>query len=265
MNRFIDSSAALVGVVHLPALPGAPRFRGDLPAVIEGAVHDAQALTAAGFDAVLLENFGDAPFFRGRVPTETVSAMTAVAAAVRGATRLPLGINVLRNDAQTAMVVAHVVGAQFIRVNVLVGARVTDQGIVESESAELLRLRDRLRAHDVRIVADVDVKHSRPLGPVEADAVAEEALECVERAMADVVVVTGARTGSAADASVCERVARAVPETPVWLGSGVTADTLRAWLAVAQGVIVGSALRADGRAGGPVDLARARAFVAAKG
>ena len=265
MTRFIDSAAALVGVVHLPPLPGSPRFRGDMASVISRAVADAQALTAAGFDAVLVENFGDTPFFRGRVPTETVAAMTAVGAAVRAATSLPLGINVLRNDAQTALAVAHVVGAQFIRVNVLVGARVTDQGVVESQSAELLRYRDALRAHDVAIVADVDVKHSRPLGAPGPDDAADEALECVERAMADVVVVTGGRTGAAADRAVCERVARAVPRTPVWLGSGVTEATLRDWLTVARGVIVGSALRADGKAGGAVDVARARAFVAARG
>ncbi len=261
---FRRDAKLLLGVIHLPALPGAPRFAGDLRAVIEGAVRDADALTRAGFDGVIVENFGDAPFFRGPVKVETVAAMTAVCDAVRRASGLPLGVNVLRNDGESALAIAMATGARFVRVNVLVGARVTDQGLVQGESAELLRARMRMGAAHVSIAADVDVKHSVPLGAV-ALAPEDEALEAVERALADAVIVTGARTGSEADTSVIARVRRAVPHTPVWLGSGARHDTLDAWLRTVDGVIVGSALRANGLAGGPIDAVVAREFAARRG
>jgi membrane complex biogenesis BtpA family protein len=223
---------------------------------------DAEALAAAGFDAVLVENFGDAPFFRGRVPAETVAAMAVLADEARRASGLPLGVNVLRNDGLSALAVAAATGARFVRVNVLVGARVTDQGVIASEAAELLRLRRSLDAQRVSLVADVGVKHSAPLaghGSLE-----EEAVEAVERSLADALVVTGARTGEEASEADVARVRAASHGRPVWLGSGVRAETLGRWLSLADGVIVGSDLRDGGRAGGPIDPARAKRCAAAR-
>jgi len=223
---------------------------------------DAEALAVAGFDAVLVENFGDAPFFRGRVPAETVAAMAVLADEARRVSGLPLGVNVLRNDGLSALAVAAATGARFVRVNVLVGARVTDQGVIASEAAELLRLRRALDAQRVSLVADVGVKHSAPLaghGSLE-----EEAVEAVERSLADALVVTGARTGEEASEADVARVKAASHGRPVWLGSGVRAKTLGRWLSLADGVIVGSDLREGGRAGGPIDPARARRFTAAR-
>jgi membrane complex biogenesis BtpA family protein len=251
----------LVGVIHLPALPGAPRFEGRMGAITESAARDAETLAKAGFDAVMVENFGDVPFYRDRVPSETVAAMAVIADGVRRSSRLPVGVNVLRNDGCSALSVAVATQASFVRVNVLVGARVTDQGVIESDAARLARHRVALGAQGIALVADVDVKHSAPLAPLLPE---DEALEAHERAMADVLVVTGARTGSEADMAVLRAVRARLPSAPLWLGSGVRHDTLGKWLEVADGVIVGSALRADGRAGGAIDLERARSFVAAK-
>lgn len=259
---FRRDAKLLLGVIHLDPLPGSPRFGGDLPAVIDGASRDAEALARAGFDAVIVENFGDAPFFRGRVGVETVASMAVICDAVRRASSLPLGVNVLRNDGESAFAIAAATGARFIRVNVLVGARVTDQGLIEGDAATLLRARMRMGAAGVSIAADVDVKHSVPLG-ARALSPEDEALEAVERALADAVIVTGSRTGSEADVAVIERVRKAVPHTPVWLGSGARHETAEAWLRYVDGIIVGSALRADGRAGGRIDAERARTFVAA--
>ncbi|MBI5516406.1 MAG: BtpA/SgcQ family protein [Deltaproteobacteria bacterium] len=250
----------LVGVVHLPALPGAPRYAGSMNAVVHGAERDAHALASAGFDAVIVENFGDAPFHRGACPAETIAAMAVCAERVRRVAGLPLGVNVLRNDGDGAMAVAAATEACFVRVNVLVGARVTDQGVIESCAATMLRTRARLQARGVGVVADVDVKHSSPLG---SPRLAEEAREAVERALADVLVVTGAGTGREASEATARAVRAAAPETPLWVGSGVRPGTLPAWLSRCDGVIVGSALREGDRAGGPVVPARARAFAEA--
>ncbi len=247
-------------MIHLPALPGAPRSALGMDALRTRTAADAEALAAAGFDAVIVENFGDAPFFRDAVPPETVAAMTVLADVARAASGLPLGVNVLRNDGVAAMAIAAATGARFVRVNILAGARVADQGIVQTDAARLLRLRRALDATGVAIVADVSVKHSVALG---GDDPAREAVEVVERGLAEVVVVTGDRTGGEADGAVLETVKRAVPGAAVWLGSGVRADTAAAWAARADGAIVGSALRAGGIAGGPIDAERALAFARA--
>lgn len=249
----------VVGMVHLPPLPGTPGFDGDRGAVEERALADARALEAGGVDAVLVENFGDAPFYPDDVPEHTVADMTALVRAVRGAVDVPVGVNVLRNDAAAALSVAAAAGGAFVRVNVHVGARVTDQGVVEGRAHETLRLRDRLDA-DVRILADVNSKHSAALGaPVTP---ADAARDAVERGRADGVVVTGDRTGAAVDRRDLEAVVRAVgDDAPVFVGSGVTPDTVDELLAVADGVIVGSALKADGDPTKPVVEARVAELV----
>ena len=261
--------ARLVGVVHLPPLPGSPRAplgRAAMEGVIARAVADARALADAGYDAVVLENFGDAPFFRGAVPAATTAAMAACGQAMRAAApSLPLVVNVLRNDAQAALAVAVAIGARAIRVNVHAGARVTDQGVIEGDAAATLRTRRALLGDDagsLEVWADVDVKHSAPLA---ARPVEEEAEEVALRALADAVLVTGSGTGRAADLDLLARVRRALPsQVPVLVASGATEATLADLRARgADGVIVGSALRADGKAGGPIDASRAASFAAA--
>lgn len=251
----------LVGVLHLPALPGSPRNTLSVAAITEALVRDARALAAAGFDLAMVENFGDVPFFKGHVPPVTIAAMTACALAVRGACPdLPLGVNVLRNDGAAAVAIAAVVGAAIVRVNVLSGARLTDQGLVEGEAAELLRLRRDLGRPDLEIWADVAVKHSAPLAPRD---LADETRDLVQRALADAVLVTGSGTGEAVDPARLRAVRAAAGGAPVYVASGATEATLPVLADLSDGVIVGSALRSDGRAGGPVAPARARSFAAA--
>ena len=249
----------LTGVIHLPPLPGSPR--AELPAreIAKLAARDARVLVSSGFDAVIVENFGDAPFQK-LADKVTVSALTVAALAVREASLgKRLGINVLRNDAEAALAIAVAAGADFVRVNVHTGARVTDQGLVEGRAGETLRLRRALGATDVGIWADVDVKHSAPLTP---RAVPDEAQDVEARGLASVVLVTGEGTGRPVDLARLEAVRRAVT-VPVYVASGATVDSLSALAGAADGIIVGSALRADGRAGGPVDEVRAKSFAEA--
>jgi membrane complex biogenesis BtpA family protein len=252
----------LVGVIHLPPLPGSPRAGRPMAEIAAACAEDARVLVGAGYDLAMLENFGDAPFFRGRVPAITVSAMTACASAARQACpNLALGINVLRNDADAALAIAHVVGASVIRVNVHVGARVTDQGVVEGEAASTLRTRAALGA-SCGIWADVDVKHSAALAG-QARAPADEAKDIVARGLADAVLVTGEGTGRPVDAKKLAAVRAAVAGVPLLVASGATEEQLAALAEHADGVIVGSALRANGVAGGPIDPKRAGAFAKA--
>jgi hypothetical protein len=156
-------SEALIGVVHLEPLPGSCGWKGDMAAVVSRALEDATAIEASGFDGIILENFGDAPFSRTFAGRGAVAAMSAVGALVAENTSLPLGINVLRSDALSAVAVAAAVGARFIRVNVHVGAAATDQGIIQGNARETLLAIAR-EAPGLRVFADVFVKHAKPLG-----------------------------------------------------------------------------------------------------
>ncbi len=248
--------ALLIGVVHLPALPGSPRARLGLDACLDWARRDARALVDGGADGVIVENFHDAPFFAEEVPPITVAAMTALCRDLRGDIPVEMGVNVLRNDAAAALAIAVASGADFIRVNVHSGAMVTDQGIISGRAAETLRLRRQLGAERIRILADVLVKHAAPLGQQRIeDAVAD----AVERGLADAVIVTGTATGAAASPEDVRRAATATT-APVLVGSGISADNVAAYVPPATGVIVGSWLKVDGIVGNPVDVARVRAL-----
>ncbi|MBI3542210.1 MAG: BtpA/SgcQ family protein, partial [Deltaproteobacteria bacterium] len=257
---------SLVGVVHLPPLPGAPRATGSASAVVaqatRRAIDEARALERAGFDALVVENFGDAPFYKTTVPPVTVAAMSAIACAVRAATRLPLGINVLRNDGFSALAIALVSGASFIRVNVLSGIAATDQGLIEGEAARLLREREATRALGgprVAIWGDALVKHARTLSVDDVELAVEEV---GSRSLADAVIVTGATTGRAIGSSrleVASHAARKIRK-PLYLGSGVTPENAGEVAGFVDGVIVGSALRRGGLAGAPLETRRLGVF-----
>lgn len=242
-------------MVHLLPLPGAPRCAGSVAQVIDAAVRDAQTLAEGGVHALMVENFGDVPFFPGRVPSHTVASLTAVACAIRTAVDLPLGINVLRNDGVSALGIALASGASFVRVNVLSGARLADQGLLHGIAHDLLRERALLDAGRIAIWADVDVKHSAPLAPRPLHA---EVHDTLDRGLADALIVSGEGTGQATDLDKLRTVKNAAGRAPVLVGSGVTVATIRNTLAIADGVIVGTALKQDGRVLAPVDLRRVR-------
>lgn len=232
----------VIGMVHLGPLPGAPRFSGSLSTVRDDALRDAESLARGGVDVLMIENFGDAPFYPGAVPPATIAQMTAVAAAIATRVDVPIGINVLRNDGAGAVAVAAAVGAAMVRVNVLTGARVTDQGVIEGRAWEVVRMRAQL-APDLLVLADVDVKHSAALAerPIE-----DEVADLVGRGGADGVIVSGTRTGAPTDPEHVARV-RGVTDAPVIVGSGASLETAAALGRVADGFIVGTAFKRDGR------------------
>lgn len=249
----------LIGMVHLAALPGSPRWAGSMTRAAATALDDARALVEGGIDALLVENYGDVPFTRGRVEASTVAAMSVIAHEIRRAfPDTPIGVNVLKSDARSALAVACAAGAQFIRVNVHAGAVVADQGIVETDAYHTLRDR-RLLDADVALFADVQGKHAVPLGPVELD---QEARDLVHRGLADALVVSGKATGELTPLGDVKRVRSVVAGVPLLVGSGVTPETIEETLAIADGVIVGTSLKRDGNVRNPVDPVRVRELVA---
>ncbi|MGH9322016.1 MAG: BtpA/SgcQ family protein [Vicinamibacteria bacterium] len=248
----------LAGMLHLPPLPGSPLRRSSLDSIEERLLGEARILEEAGFDALVLENFGDVPFFKDRVEPVTIAAMTRLAVGVRReASGLRLGINVLRNDAEAALSVAFAVEAQFIRVNVHVGATATDQGVIEGRAAKTVRLRAALGA-EVEIWSDVQVKHGKSLAHASIE---DEADDAVKRGLADALIVSGRATGEAASFDDVRRVKELGLQVPVYVGSGVTEENVKALLDVCDGVIVGTSLKEGGRTTNAIDRDRARTFV----
>jgi hypothetical protein len=245
----------LIGMVHLPPLPGSPRWEGSMARVVDAALADASALVDNGMDGLILENHGDAPYLPGRVEPATVAAMTVVAHELRRALpETPLGVNVLKSDARSALAVAVAAGATFIRVNVHAGAVVADQGVIQTEAHATLRDR-RLLGADVALFADVTGKHSAPLAPVDLE---QQARDLVHRGLADGLIVTGRATGESTALGDVKRVRSAVPEVPLLVGSGVTPENAAELLSVADALIVGTSLKHGGDVWKPVDPARVR-------
>ena len=250
----------VVGMVHLLPLPGSPGFNGSMDEIIKTAVSDASDLAEAGFPALMIENFGDVPFLADGVPAETISAMTVSVTEVSDATGLPFGVNVLRNDAVSALGIAAATGAAFIRVNVLTGIMYTDQGPIVGQAGAVLRKRSQL-APGVEIWADVMVKHAA--APAEIDA-SQAAADTVERGRADAVIVSGSGTGAEPDMHEATVVRAAVPtETRVVIGSGANVDNLSRLTGTADSVIVGSSIKVDGDARNRVEPRRASRFIEA--
>jgi len=255
----LGAQRAVIGMVHLAALPGSPRWGGTMDRVVDAALEDARTLAEGGADALLVENHGDVPFTAGRVDAATVAAMAVIIAEIKKAVALPIGVNVLKSDALSALAVASATGARFVRVNVHVGAVVADQGLLQSGAHDTLRYR-RLLGLDIKILADVQVKHGMPLAPIPIE---QEARDCVSRALADGLVVSGTATGEPTPMSDLKRVRSAVPDIPLLVGSGATPETAAELLSVADGLIVGTAMKRGGVLANPVDLARVRRLVEA--
>jgi membrane complex biogenesis BtpA family protein len=245
-------------MIHLSPLPGSPRYGGDLEAIRDSALRDADTLVTGGVHGLMIENFGDVPFFPGRVPAHVVSQMTAIAQQIRSRFDLPLGINVLRNDGLSAIAVAHAVGAEFIRVNILCGARVADQGVLQGIAHDLLRERKALGVTNIKILADVDVKHSAALSP---RPLADEIEDTLHRGLADGLIVSGSGTGKATALDKVREAKAACGTAPLFVGSGISAQTIRDYLPYADGFIVGTSLKRDGNPANPVERSRVKELI----
>ena len=257
LQDIFKSPNPVIGVVHLLPLPSSPRWGGSLKAVIERAEQEATALAAGGVDGLIIENFFDAPFAREQVDPAVVSAMSLIAQRINTMVPLPLGLNVLRNDAKSALAIATNVGASFIRVNVLTGAMATDQGLIEGCAHDLLRYRQQLGS-DVKIFADVLVKHARPLGSPNLTTAVQET---IERGLADGVILSGWATGSPPTTEDLELASKAANGVPVLIGSGANWENIPHLMAAADGVIVSSSMKRNGQVTQPIDPIRVSRFV----
>jgi hypothetical protein len=259
LNKIFKTTHPIIGVVHLLPLPTSPRWGGSLKSVIDRAEREATALASGGVNSIIVENFFDAPFTKDSVDPAVVSAMSLVVQRLMNLVSLPIGINVLRNDARSAMAIAACVNAQFIRVNVLTGVIATDQGLIEGQAHQLLRYRRELGS-DVKILADVLVKHARPLGSPNLTTAVQET---IHRGLADAIILSGWATGSPPSLEDLELASAAAADTPVFIGSGANWENIPTLIQAADGVIISSSLKRRGQIDQPIDPIRVSQFVEA--
>lgn len=233
------------GMIHVPTLPGSGIQTKSFEQIKQFCLIDAKNLYENGVKHFFIENFGDAPFTKGAVQPHVTASLTAVIEHIKS--QLPeciFGVNVLRNDALSALAIASTTGSQAIRVNVLTHARLTDQGIIEGCSYELTKYKNQLQSN-IEIWADVDVKHSYPLATIPLEDAIHDSLG---RGGADKVIFTGSRTGSEADFKTIKALieANVVTADKVVIGSGITPDNIENFLPYAKNFIVGSSLKQQG-------------------
>ncbi|WP_373542184.1 photosystem I biogenesis protein BtpA [Chamaesiphon sp.] len=257
LKQIFNTTQPIIGVVHLLPLPTSARWSGSLSAIIDRAEQEAVALVSGGVDGIIVENFFDAPFPKSRVDPAVVSAMTTVVSQLMELVSIPIGINVLRNDSLSAMAIASCTGAAFIRVNVLSGVMATDQGTIEGCAYELLRYRRELGSH-VKIMADVLVKHAHPLSSSDLTTAVKET---IERGLADAAIISGVATGSPPSLADLQLAKAAAGDIPIIIGSGASFDNISGLMQFADGVIVSSSLKRQGKIANSIDPIRVSQFV----
>ncbi|MBB2931550.1 BtpA/SgcQ family protein [Paraburkholderia silvatlantica] len=259
---FGRARGVVIGVIHCPAFPGAPRYDGRTSdALYETALADARAYAQGGVDGLIVENHGDVPFSKpGDIGHETSAFMAVTADRIARETGLPIGINVLANASIPALAIAAASNAAFVRVNQWANAYIANEGFIEGEAARALRYRAQLRVDGIRVFADAHVKHGAHA--IVADRALEELVRDVEFFDADAIIATGQRTGDAASVDYLRQI-RAATHLPLLVGSGCTQHNVAEILSVVDAVIVASSLKVGGVWWNPVDEAKVREFMRA--
>ncbi|KMY48668.1 BtpA family membrane complex biogenesis protein [Peribacillus loiseleuriae] len=260
LENIFHVSKPIIGMVHLKPLPGAPHYKGEsVDEMIEFALEDVRRLEEGGIDGLQIENAWDIPFPKpGDFSFETVAAMTAVGVEIAKATKLPLGVNCLANAVIPAIAIAKACKAKWVRSNQWVNAYVANEGIVEGASASAMRYKANLYGDDIKIMADVHVKHGSH--SIVADRSLAEQTRDNEFFDADILIATGNRTGD--ETSLDELVGiKENASLPVIIGSGMTDQNAKKILSIADGAIVGSSLKENGNWWERVEVERVKKFM----
>lgn len=258
MQNIVKFNKTVIGMVHVQALPGTPQNHVKIQQIIEHAIDDAQKLERGGVDAIMIENMHDRPYINRKVGPEIVASMTAVALSLRKAVQLPLGIQILAGANQEALSVALAAGFDFIRAEGFVFGHLADEGMMNSDAANLLRFRKQMGAEHIQIFTDIKKKHSSH--EVTADVSIAETAKAAAFFLSDGIVVTGSATGEKTSKQDLEAVSAAI-KLPVIIGSGVQTNNIAEYWSLADAFIVGSYFKFDGNWENDVDPARVADFM----
>lgn len=248
----------LIAVIHVQALPGTPKHRFSPAQIVDQAVKEAEIFAQAGVDELIIENMHDRPYLNREIGPEIISMMTRVGLAVKAVAPLPTGIQILAGANQAALAVAQAAGLDYIRAEGFVFGHVADEGFIQSDAAELLRYRKKIGADHIKILTDIKKKHSAHA--ITADVSLEETAHAAEYFLSDGLIITGAATGQPASLEEVKAVKQSV-NIPVFVGSGINDQNIKAFAAEADGLIVGSYFKKDGHWANEVEAERVRELI----
>jgi len=268
----------IIGVIHLPRLPSTTiRSERRIEETIDQAVKEASTLEKLGYDGVIIENYGDKPYMKRVSDPLTIASLAVITREVVRNTSLKVGVSVLRNSGREAYSIAVASGARFVRINSLVETLITDSGFIEPEAPNLRDLS--VNYPGIEIYGDILVKHAVSLtvlsrynflantllgsiggGYPLSDMLRDLIQDLTERALVHKIIVTGLKTGSPPDPGLVAAVKK-FSDKPVILGSGADPSNIKNYIKHIDGVIIGSYIKRDGKAGNPLDENRARIFI----
>ena len=254
----IIKSKLVIGMIHVDALPGTPKYSGTVKSIINKALVEAEIFNDTGIDALMIENMHDVPYLKKEVGPEVTSIMSIIAQEIKAKTGLPIGIQILAGANKEAIAAAHAAGVDFIRAEGFVFAHVADEGIFESDAGELLRYRRQIGAEDVLIFTDIKKKHSSH--SITSDISIVDTAKAAEFFLSDGVIVTGSSTGEEADLNEIKNV-RAAIKLPVIIGSGITINNIQKYFNEADAFIVGSYFKKEGNWQKSVEPERVEKFM----
>ncbi|MEM7146301.1 MAG: BtpA/SgcQ family protein [Verrucomicrobiota bacterium] len=262
MIPFPITKKTVAAMIHVPALPGTPHSSIPVPKMIPAVRNEAKIYRDHGADAILVENMHDRPYLRGDdVGHEITAALSVLAAEIKDAAGLPCGIQILAAANKQALACAHANNLDFIRAEGFAFTHVADEGLIDSNAAELLRYRKSIGAENIAVLTDIKKKHSSHAITADIDVV--ETAHAASFFLSDGLILTGAATGREADLEEVRAVKNALPDTPLVIGSGTTPENIRDYLALADGVIVGTAIKQNTDWTQPPDPARLKSLLQA--
>jgi len=262
LEEIFKKPKAVIGMVHLPPLPGSVGYSGySMNQIVDFALQDAATLVEGGVDGIIVENMWDIPFAVGMdVSPEQMCAQAVAAAEVVKSVPLPVGINVVHNGGRVCLGIAIASGARFIRVCLLTGAQVWDTGEFDHGCArELLSARKMAQAENIKLFCDVDKKHSVRFPGIDL----ATHIEWTEFYLADALIISGRMTGDAPSLDKVKLAKQLAKDRPVLMGSGMTAENVADFFQYADGCIVGFGMKDEGHPERPVSLDKVKRFMEA--
>ena len=254
-DRMKSGEKILIGMVHMLPLPGTFRSGFTIDDVLKRAVSDAEALESSGYDALIVENEDEAT--DTHLSKVQFAGFSMAAKAVKNAVSIPVGLCCGCLNYEEALSIAKVAGCSFVRLPIFVDTVMNYNGIITPCSSRIINYRKMIGAEDIRIFADVQVKHYVMVDPSVSIATSTR-WAC--RQGADAVIVSGADSGLETSSSQLEE-AKKVSRVPVVVGSGITEANIKEKLGLADGFIVGTSIRENGKLALPIDKEKAARLV----
>jgi len=253
-----NSTKKIIGMIHTLASPGTPKFTNNIDKIISKALEETKIYKSHGVDSLIIENMHDVPYLNKKVGPEVTSLMSIIAYEVKNEFKDEVGIQVLAGANKEALAIAKSAKLDFIRAEGFVFAHTADEGIMNSDAGEILRYRKSIDAENVKVYTDIKKKHSSH--SLTSDVSLLETAKAAEFFLSDGIIITGKSTGEPVDIEELKKINQKI-SLPILIGSGITSENLKNYFDFADGFIIGSFFKKDGKWNNDLDENRIEALV----